>query len=238
MTERGALWVMRLAGSAVLVLFLVGVLVAPSAPVTANVPGFANPVVGFELASTPEQVLGILGRPGSYQRGETLVRMRLALWVDCLFMLAYPAFYVGIAQLLAARGGVPRRVAAAVGALAVLMAVGDALENRELLVLTRAVDPAAMTAPLARLRPFTLLKWYALFTASALVAPPIWRQQGWWRWSAPFFALAAVLGLVSLVHLPAIEWSMAPVAVAWTMSYVRAFRRLPPEQSASGRTFG
>jgi len=105
------------------------------------------------------------------------------------------------------------------------MALGDALENREMLALMRAVDPAAMGPGLARLRVFTLAKWHALFGASALVAASVWRERGWWRWSAVPFALAALVGFGSLVHLPAIEWSMAPIAVAWTMTYVRSFGR-------------
>jgi hypothetical protein len=103
------------------------------------------------------------------------------------------------------------------------MAVGDALENLEQLGLMRAVDPASMAPGLARLRVFTLAKWFALFAASGLVAPFVWREQGWWRWSAAAFGLAAALGAVAIVHLPAIEWTMAPLGVAWTMTYVRSF---------------
>ena len=110
-------------------------------------------------------------------------------------------------------------------ALSAVMALADALENREMLALMRAVDPAAMGPGLARLRLFTLAKWHALFAASALVAATAWRERGWWRWSAVPFALTALVGFASILHLPAIEWSMAPVAVAWTMTYVRAFGR-------------
>jgi len=43
----------------------------------------------------------------------------------------------------------------------------------------------------------------------------VWRQRGWWRWRL-FFGVGALLGLASLVHLPAIEWGIAPLGVAWT----------------------
>jgi hypothetical protein len=82
-----------------------------------------------------------------------------------------------------------------------------------------------MTPMLVRLALFTRVKWYALFVASALVAPGLWRAGGAWRWSAPFFALAAAFGLVSVVHLPAIEWTIAPLGIGWTIVYVRAFLR-------------
>jgi hypothetical protein len=189
-----------------------------------NTPGFHDPVIGLELASRPEHVFGIVGRPGSAERGMVAVRMRLVTWIDFLFLLAYPCIYVGIALLLAAHGRASRRMVSVLMALAAAMAVGDALENRELLRLMREVDPNEMLPALARLRIFTLLKWYALYAASGLVAVRVWREIRWWRWSGIFFALAALLGLAATVHLPAIEWSVGPLGIAWLITYVHALR--------------
>jgi len=224
-SERRALWLLRLAGSAVLVIFLLSAMVAPRAPVRENTPGFRNPVVAFELSSRPEHVFGIIGRPGSAERGIVAVRMRIATWIDFLFLLAYPCIYVGIALLLAAHGRISRGMAWVLMALPAVMVVGDALENRELLRLMQEVDPSQMTPQLGRLRIFTLMKWYAVYAASALVTVPVWRETDWWRWSSGFFALAALLGLAAIVHLPAIEWSVVPLSIAWTMTYVHALRR-------------
>ncbi len=41
---------------------------------------------------------------------------------------------------------------------------------------------------------------------------------------AVFFGAAALCGLASLVHLPAIEYGSWALAVAWMMTYVRALR--------------
>jgi hypothetical protein len=144
--------------------------------------------------------------------------------LDFLFLLAYPTFTVGIALLLASRRA-HRWLVPTVVVLAVAMAVADALENRELLALAGTVSAADMRAPLARLRIFTLVKWYALFGAAGLLAVFVWREPGWWRWTAPLFGLAALCGLASLAHLPAIEWGIAPLGVAWMLTYVRAFGR-------------
>jgi hypothetical protein len=224
MTERSALRVVRVAGAAVLLLFVVFQFVNPRAVVVANTPGFHDPVAGFELASTPEHVFGILGPPGAPARAETVRRMKLGTGLDYLFLLAYPAFYVGIALALLARGALPRAAAVALVALAVAMSVGDALENRELLRLADTVDATAMGPALARLRVFTLVKWYALFTASIVIAVFVARLPGGWRWSAPFFALGGLLGFASIVHLPTIEWSLLPIGVAWTVAWVAALR--------------
>jgi hypothetical protein len=208
----------------VLVLFVVSAALAPRAPVRRNTPGVHDPVLGLELASEPAHVLGILGRPGSAERGMVAARLRLVTRIDFLFLVAYPCIYVGIAMLLAARGRAPRGVVAALITLAAAMAIGDALENREMLRLLAEVDASRMAPALARLRIFTLVKWYALYAASGVVAVYVRRESGWWRWSGAFFALAALLGLAAIVYLPAIEWSVVPLGVAWLMTWVRAFR--------------
>ena len=222
--ERQALRVLRVAGTAVLLLAAILLTVMPAEPVSENVPGFRNAVIGFELASRPEHVFGILGRPGVPERAEAVRRMDLGNRIDFLYMVAYPAFCAGIALLLAADGRLPRRIATLLLVLPVVMALGDALENRELLFLSGVTDPGTMTAALGRLRVFTLVKWYAIYGASGIAAPFIWREQGWWRWSALFFGAAALLGLASIVYLPAIEHGSMALIVAWTMTYVRAWR--------------
>lgn len=222
---RVARHVIRVTGSAILLLFLAGQVVNPKTPAVANTPGFRDPVIGFELVSRPDDVLGILGPAADPRRAAIVHGMETGLRLDFVFLIAYPTFYVGIALLLRARQALSPGLARAVVGLAFAMAVGDALENRELLHLCRTVEPAAMMPMLARLAVFTRIKWYALFVASAIVAPGLWRAGGAWRWSAPFFALAAAIGLVSVVHPPAIEWAIAPTGIAWTIVYVRAFRR-------------
>ena len=227
MTERAALLLVRVAGGAVLVIFLLFQFVNPKAALVANTPGFRDPVAGFELASTPEHVFGILGRPGTAGRVDMVRRMKAGTRLDFLFLLAYPAFYVGIAFVLLARGVVPRAVGLFVVALAVTMCLGDALENRELLRLADTLDAAAMAPGLARLRIFTFAKWHALFGASLIIGAAVARVPGPWRWSAPFFVLGGIVGFASLVHLPAIEWSIAPVGLAWTIAWIAALRTRP-----------
>ena len=221
-SEQRALRLVRTAGAALVVLTAVLLAVMPSAPVEQNVPGFTNAVIGFELASEPEHVFGILGRPGVPERPAAVRGMDLGNQVDFAFMVAYAALFAGTALLLAARGAMPRELAVALCVLAATMAVTDALENRQLLALSSMTEPAAMAPALQRLRIFTLLKWYAIFFASAVIAVCAWRDFTWLRWSAPFYALAAACGLVSLGHLPAIEWGSYALAVAWFVTWLHA----------------
>lgn len=222
---RRALLVLRGSATAVFVLSMVLLALMPSKPVTANVPGLGSAVIGFELASEPAHVFGILGAADAPERPEAVRRMDLGNRIDYLFMAAYATLYAGIALLLAAHGRIGGGVQALLFALAVAMFVGDALENRQLLVLSQLTDPAAMTAPLAALGCWTRLKWYSIYAASALVAPFIWREAGWWRWSAVPFALAALLGFTGPVYLPGIESGSYVVGSAWLMTLIRSYQR-------------
>ena len=225
MSEGVAVRLVRIAGTVVLVLFLGFQLVNPRRPVTANTPGFTDPVAGFELASTPDDVLGILGAPGHPARETTVRAMIAGTRLDFLFLVAYPTFTAAIALWLVARGA-PRRLAAVVIGLAVVMVLGDALENRELLLLARTVDPNAMWPALGRLRVFTLAKWWAIYIAAALLGAALLGRRASVadRAVGGTFALAALCGAVSVVHRPAIEWGIAPLGLAWLATYVRAWR--------------
>ncbi len=144
--------------------------------------------------------------------------------IDFLFMIAYPSLYVGIILLLRARDRIPVGLMRFLLVLPVVMWVGDALENRELLGLSGMTDPAAMTGGLARLRICTTMKWHALFGASALLAYPIWQDASWWRYAGIAFGVAALTGFFSVAVLPAIEIAAYLLSLAWLMTWVYAFR--------------
>ena len=224
MSERGAILVIRVAGAAVLGLSLVMLMVFPAAVVERNVPGFMSPVVGFELASTPEHVFGILGHPENPARPAAVAGMNRGNRIDFLFMIAYPALYVGIMLLLRARGRLSAGLGRFLLLLPVVMGLGDLLENRELLGLAVLTEPAAMTDHLTRLRPFTIMKWHALFGASALIAYPIWQDPSWWRFAGVIFGIAALTGFGSVVAVPAVEIAAYLLSLAWLTTWVYSLR--------------
>jgi hypothetical protein len=223
-SERRAIMIVRANGAIVVALSLMMLAVFPAAPVERNVPGFVSPVVGFELASTPEHVFGILGRPDDPRRADAVARMDRGNRIDFVYMIAYPALYAGIALLLRARGRLPGPLAKFLLLLPVVMWLGDLLENRELLILSQLTDGAAMADPLARLRTVTFMKWHALFGASLLIAFPIWQDRSWWRWCGLAFGAAGILGFGSLVHLPLLEAAAYVMALAWLGTWVYSLR--------------
>ena len=222
--ERGAIRILRWSGGAALVLTVVMLAVFPGAPVERNVPGFVSPVVGFELASEPAHVFGILGGPDDPRRAEAVRRMNLGNVIDFAFMIAYSALYFGIVSLLRARGAVTGSVVTFLACLPFVMWLGDVLENVQLLTLAGMTDAGAMPGTLARLRVFTTLKWHALFGTSLLVALPIWWQPSWWRWAGVVFGVAGVVGFCSLAYLPAIEAAGYLLGIAWLLTWIYALR--------------
>jgi hypothetical protein len=222
--ERRAIRIMRWSGGGVVLLTIVMLAVFPAAPVERNVPGFANPVVGFELASEPEHVFGILGRPGDPRRPDAVRRMNRGNEIDFAFMITYSLLYAGIVALLRARGVVTGGFARFLAFLPVVMWLGDLLENVQLLTLAGLTDPAAMAGPLGRLRVFTIMKWHALFGTSLLIAFPIWRQPSWWRWAGLIFGVAGVVGFTSVAYLPAIETAGYVLGLAWLVTWIYALR--------------
>ena len=216
---------MRVVGSVLLVLAIALLAILPAAPVVRNPPGFLSPIMAFELAGSPAEVHGILGRPGDPGRPAAVRAMVRGNLIDFGFMLVYPLFYVAIAWLLAVRGLSGRATVAAVMALAPVMALADAGENMALLHLAVAHEPAAMTDALDRLRLFTSVKWIALFGASALLAPGIWRTREWWRWAAPALAGGALLAAAAPLARATVEYGAYLVMVGWTLSWVWALRR-------------
>jgi len=222
---RRATWMLRIAGTVMLVLSVVVLGMFPATPARRNLPGVQSPIIGFELARTPEEVADLLGDPGSPERDEYAAQMDQGNRVDFLFMLAYAAFHAAIALRLAATERLPRGLLIVLLVLAADMALFDALENRELLFLSTAAPSPDMTASLARLHVFTLLKWYAIFGSAALLAPFLWREPDWWRFAAPLFALAALLGVVGLVRPAGIEWGAYAIGLAWLVTWVHAVRR-------------
>jgi len=222
---RRATSVLRLAGTVIVLLSVVLLVVFPAAPARRNLPGLQSPIIGFELARTPDDVAGILGDPGTPERADYAARMDRGNWLDFAFMLAYAGFHAAIALRLAAKGRLPQGVFVVLLVLAADMLLFDALENRELLFLSTAAPSPDMDASLARLHLFTLLKWYAIFGSAGLLAPFLWREPDWWRFAAPVFALAALLGVVGLVYRPGIEWGAYVIAIAWLLTWIHALRR-------------
>lgn len=220
--ERRAIWWVRASGAAVLALAIAMFAVMPKAPVHRNVDGLGGAVIGFELARTPEDVFGIVGEPGDSRRPVAVAAMDRTNQIDFFFMVAYPALSFAIAALLVARSAAPRALLGFVGLLAIAMFVGDLTENLQLLTLSHLTAAPAMERPLAWLRVATHLKWLALFATALALGWYVLRDRGWWRWTAPVFAGAGLLGLAGVVWPVGIEAGANVIGVAWLLTWIHS----------------
>jgi len=223
--EARAVRFVRLSGGAVLLLGVILFAVMPKTAVRENVGGLQGAVIGFELASTPEHVLGLLGHPGDVQRPETVQAMDRANRIDFLFMIAYPALSLAIALWLVARRVAPRSLPMVVGVFAVVMWAGDLIENLQLLQLSQTTDPGAMARPLAILWVATRAKWKALFLTGLLEGPFVWRDASGWRWCALVFVIAGLLGMAGVIAwLPGVEHGANLLGLGWAWTWIHALR--------------
>ena len=83
-SERRACMIIRVAGTAALLLTVAFLVILPAKPVHENIAGFTNPMLSFELASQPEHVFGVLGRPGDPGRDDAVRRIDLGNYIDFL----------------------------------------------------------------------------------------------------------------------------------------------------------
>lgn len=156
-------------------------------------PGFITPVMAFEFAETPAEVLTMFQPAGAAAAMDRVNR-----W-DFLYMALYNGF-LGMFALAAARHS-GRRFFYIPAALALVILAGDALENVQLLGLTyrTTLDGGSLDALLGRLRFYTWLKWGGLALYGLLIAVYFRGLPGRWRWVAPVVVLPAVLAVLALV---------------------------------------
>ncbi len=156
-------------------------------------PGFITPVMAFEFAETPAEVLTMFQPAGAAAAMDRVNR-----W-DFLYMALYNAF-LGVFALAAARHS-GRRFFYLPAALALVILAADALENVQLLGLTyrTTLDGGSLDALLGRLRFYTWLKWGGLALYGLLIAVYFRGLPGRWRWVAPVVVLPAVLAVLAVV---------------------------------------
>lgn len=156
-------------------------------------PGFITPVMAFEFAETPAEVLTMFQPAGAAAAMDRVNR-----W-DFLYMALYNGF-LGMFALAAARHS-GRRFFYIPAALALVILAADALENVQLLGLTyrTTLDGGSLDALLGRLRFYTWLKWGGLALYGLLIAVYFRGLPGRWRWVAPVVVLPAVLAVLALV---------------------------------------
>jgi len=187
-------------------------------------PGFVTPVMAFEFAADPAEVGHLFSVDGAAAAMDRVNR-----W-DFLYMALYNGFLVAFALACARRTG--HRAYYALAALPLLIWFADALENVQLLAITRVLTTDA-TEPilgqllplLDRLRLFTWLKWGGLAIYFVLLWPYFRGRTGWARWIGFVGLLPALLAAVALFRRgPANELMALAIGVMFVLLTVYAWK--------------
>ena len=180
-------------GAVIMTLALSAIGPRPTAPLPG---GFVTPVLAFEFAESPGEVSELLAPEGSIEAMDRLNR-----W-DFLYMVLYSGCLLAFALVCARLTG--RRIFYIAAALALLILFADAMENVQLLAITRLMDDsdvapilAQLTPLLNRLRLFTWLKWGGLAFYFLLLIPYFRGLTGPWRWVWLISVLPALLAVVA-----------------------------------------
>lgn len=150
--------------------------------------GFGSPVLAFELAASREEVEALFAQAGSHEREQLRRAMDRGNQLDFAFMVLYSALLAAVALGLA-RAGSPRLRMSAL--LAPLATAADALENVQLLAITRALG-ADYSEALSRLQVWTRVKWGCLALALVWLVPALYRGDRFDRGTAIVCALTGV----------------------------------------------
>lgn len=179
-----------------LVLTIAAGIVAPMRACGGLPSGYA-PIIAFELARTPADLVALFGSEPSPCRDALTSTMRRATIGDYVaYMPAYGAFL--IAAFVAMRA--QRRRLANVGiTLAIIALVGDALENACLFAILE--HPVDDTLSLARLPWATNVKWVALGVLAIVSLPAIVTRGAWGKLGATL-SLLAPLGVLATIVAP------------------------------------
>lgn len=160
-------------------------------------PGFVTPIMAFEFAADPAEVGHLFSVDGAAAAMDRVNR-----W-DFLYMALYNGFLIAFALACARRTG--NRYYYAVAALPLLIWVADALENVQLLSITRLLAADTVEPVLGQLRPlldrlrlFTWLKWGGLALYFVLLWPYFRGLAGWARWIGVVGLLPALLAVAAL----------------------------------------
>ena len=161
-------------------------------------PGFVTPIMAFEFATDPAE----LGHLFSVD-GAAAAMDRVNRW-DFLYMALYNGFLIAFALACARRTG--NRYYNALAALPLLIWFADAMENVQLLAITRVlaadgIEPILdqLLPLLDRLQLFTWLKWGGLALYFVLLWPYFRSRTGWVRWIGVVGLLPALLAVVALI---------------------------------------
>ncbi len=149
--------------------------------------GFSTPIIAFEFVQTKAEVLDLFGKADTLQRRQLLEKMDFGNRMDYIYMILYSSFLFFFALICKRTRGKSIYNLGALIALVIL--VGDAMENVQLLSITEKLATDDFSPEIIRLQFWTWIKWggISIFFLSLV---PYFLKRGL---VAKFMALCAII---------------------------------------------
>ena len=163
--------------------------------------GIADPVVALQMARGAADVEAIIGDAPSADREV----MRIKQYVDFALIAGYMALALMIAAALNRKRH--RRLALAIGGIAVLAALADVLENLGTLRVVNLALSQLRPVTLDALRLASITKWNLLLSANTLLAAITVARRPWYMRTAGILGLSgAALTAAGLFYNSILVW--------------------------------
>jgi hypothetical protein len=192
------------------VVFLMGILflfLLPLEPAISNHSGLHFTMLSLELARTPEEVFGILGRPGETQSDDRVSAYLRVVDIGYIFVFFYALFGLALFETSTRMFSVPNFVRAFVYLVFILVIFANVYENLLINeILSSGLNNFQIEA-LERLQPITLIKWIGFFFVISVIGILVWLGSRFYFLKAGGFFLffPFILSLFAYKRLQLIE---------------------------------
>lgn len=194
-------------------------IINPTKPVTALQPGVNSPIIGLEMALTPNQIWNIIGDPQSLEGQKSRAAFALGTWVDFGYILAYSLCYFFLTALMAIRQSANRGLLIAGAMLILITAFSDVMENLAIFRILGTGTESLVDLHIDQLIVFTRIKWVFL-GLSGLPAVIMFRKE---NRRGPAFILTAAFafGAMGILKQYAVEMMTLFLAFFWVYLFVK-----------------
>ena len=182
--------------------------------------GFSTPILAFEFAQSEQEVVDLFGSDPAV-KAELVRAFDLGSWVDFGYMLLYAGFLFLFAVQVVGVDGRSLFYLAAV--LAIIIFLGDLLENVQLLGMTAALE-GEYGRQLTLLPIFTWIKWGGLAIYFLLLTPFFFTQNLFARLIGILAIITFTLGGIAFLNRSAFnEYYAKAVAGMFVLMIVYSF---------------
>jgi hypothetical protein len=188
-----------LSGIIGIALIVIGVIITVIGPGHSDklADGFFTPVIAFEFATEPEDIIQVFGEANSPAREDIVRSMTNSTRSDFLFLILYGAFLFTFSITCASLTG--NRVYYLPVLLSIVAPIFDVLENLQLLTIMRQMGDGDFVSELPNLHFYTWMKWGVLVLIFLLLIPFFRTAGTFGRFLSIYAVVPLILGILAFL---------------------------------------